>query len=97
MKIAYVNYGSQSGVTANIVRGLETLGHRIQAVDPTGLLTLRDPQTRLPRPTKQVLLSLAVASTVLSSISMNRAAPTIRATVRKCGRGAADSAMARSV
>src|SRR5207302_11353381 len=61
MRIAYVNYGNQSGVTPNVVRSLSVLGHRIVPVDPTGILALRDPRTRLPRPTPRVLLSLAAS------------------------------------
>jgi glycosyltransferase involved in cell wall biosynthesis len=62
MRVAYVNYGNQSGVTPNVTRALEALGHRIMRVDPTGVLALRDPHTRLPRPTAKVLLSLAVSA-----------------------------------
>jgi starch synthase len=62
MRIAYVNYGKQSGVTPNVVRALSALGHRIVPVDPTGILALRDPRTRLPRPTPRVLLSLAASA-----------------------------------
>ena len=62
MRIAYVNYGNQSGVTPNIVRALQDLGHRIVPVDPTGVLAFRDRRTRLPRPTPQVLLSVVVSA-----------------------------------
>src|SRR5947209_11109354 len=62
METAYVNYGSESGVTPNVVRPLTALGHRIVPVDPTGVLALRDPHTRLPRPTPRVLLSLAASA-----------------------------------
>ena len=62
MRIAYVNYGNQSGVTPNVVRSLSALGHRMVPVDPTGILALRDPRTRLPRPTPRVLLSLAASA-----------------------------------
>src|SRR6185295_12525412 len=62
MRIAYVNYGNQSGVTPNVIRGLQDLGHRVVSVDPTGVLALRDRRTRLPRPTPQVLMSLAVSA-----------------------------------
>ena len=61
MRIAYLNYGNQSGVTPNIVRSLEALGNEIVRVDPTGVLALRDPHTRRPRPTPRVLMSLAVS------------------------------------
>lgn len=62
MRIAYLNYGNQSGVTPNIVQALEALGHEIVRVDPTGVLALRDPRTRRPRPTPRVLMSLAVSA-----------------------------------
>ena len=62
MHIAYVNYGNQSGVTPNVVRSLSALGHQIVSVEPTGILALRDPHTRLPRPTPRVLLSLAASA-----------------------------------
>src|SRR2546427_5543756 len=62
MRIAYVNYGNQSGVTPNVVRSLSALGHRMVPVDPTGILALRDPRTRLPGPTPRVLLSLAASA-----------------------------------
>src|SRR2546423_11641574 len=62
MHIAYVNYGNQSGVTPNVVRSLSALGHQIVSVEPTGILALRDPRTRLPRPTPRVLLSLAASA-----------------------------------
>jgi glycosyltransferase involved in cell wall biosynthesis len=62
MNIAYVNYGSQSGVTPNVTRMLAALGHHVLRVDPTEVLALRDPRTRLPRPTPRVLLSLAASA-----------------------------------
>ena len=62
MRIAYVNYGNQSGVTPNVLRALAALGHQIVPVDPTGVLALRDPVTRLPRPTPRVLLSIAASA-----------------------------------
>jgi glycosyltransferase involved in cell wall biosynthesis len=49
-------------VTPNLIRGLTALGHRVVSVDPTGVLALRDPRTRLPRPTPRVLLSLAASA-----------------------------------
>ena len=62
MRVAYVNYGNQSGVTPNVSRALRALGHEVVHVDPTGVLALRDPRTRLPRPTPRVLLSLAASA-----------------------------------
>src|SRR5436190_15996001 len=62
MRIAYVNYGPQSGVTPNVMKALSALGHEIVHVDPTGVLALRDPRTRRPRPTPRVLLSLAASA-----------------------------------
>ncbi len=62
MRIAYVNYGNQSGVTPNVMKALAALGHEIVRVDPTGVLALRNPRTRRPRPTPRVLLSIAAAA-----------------------------------
>lgn len=62
VRIAYLNYGSQSGVTPNITAALATLGHEIIGVDPTDVLALRDPETRLPRATRQVALALTVSA-----------------------------------
>lgn len=62
MRIAYLNYGNQSGVTPNIVRALSSLGHEVVRVDPTEVLALRNPRTRRPRPTPRVLMSLAVSA-----------------------------------
>jgi len=62
MRIAYVNYGDQSGVTPNVATSLVALGHDVVPVDPTGVLALRNPRTRRPRPTPRVLMSLAVSA-----------------------------------
>src|SRR5436190_10632366 len=62
MNIAYVNYGTQSGVTPNVTKALLALGHHLVRVDPTGILALRDPSTRRPRPTPRVLLSIAASA-----------------------------------
>src|SRR6266478_2244126 len=62
MRIAYVNYGNQSGVTPNVTNALFGLGHEVIRVDPTGVLALRDPRTRRPRPTPRVLLSIAASA-----------------------------------
>jgi starch synthase len=62
MRVAYVNYGNQSGVTPNVTRSLAALGHQLVRVDPTDVLAVRDPRTRLPRPTPRVLLSLAASA-----------------------------------
>jgi alpha-maltose-1-phosphate synthase len=62
MRIAYVNYGNQSGVTPNVTNELLALGHEVIRVDPTGVLALRDPRTRRPRPTPRVLLSIAASA-----------------------------------
>src|SRR5438477_6471674 len=61
MRIAYVNYGMQSGVTPNIVKALSGLGHEIEPVDPTPVLALRDRRTGLPRPTPRVLTLMALS------------------------------------
>ncbi len=61
MRIAYLNYGAQSGVTTNITNGLQRLGHSVEHLDASDALALRFPGTRLPRPTPRVLLSLAAS------------------------------------
>ncbi len=61
LRIAYVNYGEQSGVTANVTAGLEALGHRVVPVFGRGPLELRDPGTRRLRVTPLVLTHLAIA------------------------------------
>jgi starch synthase len=62
LSIAYTNYGEQSGVTSHVVQALRALGHRIASVSARGPLELRDPQTRLPRLTRDVVIHLAVAT-----------------------------------
>jgi hypothetical protein len=61
MRVAYVNYGAQSGVTANVFGALEALGHELAPVDPTTLTALRAPCTRVPRPTPRVLMTIAAS------------------------------------
>ena len=61
MRIAYLNYGSQSGVTAHLVEGLERQGHAVDHLDASDALELRIRGTRLPRATPRVLLSLAMS------------------------------------
>src|SRR6266404_5822464 len=62
MRIAYVNYGDQSGVTPNLAKALIAIGHDVVRLDPTGVLALRNPRTRRPRPTPRVLMSLAASA-----------------------------------
>ena len=62
MRIGYVNYGSQSGVTGSLLRELRSAGHALDLVDPTDVLELRSAQRRLPRPTPRVLLHLVAAA-----------------------------------
>lgn len=59
MRIAYVNYGSQSGVTQNVTQALLARGHLADHLNVNGPLELRFHQLRLPRPTPTVLLSFA--------------------------------------
>jgi alpha-maltose-1-phosphate synthase len=61
LRIAYLNYGEQSGVTAHVAAALEALGHRVIPVFGRGPLELRDPVTRRPRVTPRVLAALAAA------------------------------------
>ena len=72
MRIAYVNHGEQSGVTANVQRALLALGHDVVRVDPTGVLALRNPRTRRPRPTPRVLLSIAASALEFGSRALPR-------------------------
>jgi starch synthase len=60
MRVAYLNYGNQSGVTPSIAKALAT-DHEIINVDPTDALALRDPKTRLPRVSPRVALALAMS------------------------------------
>jgi starch synthase len=61
MRTAFLTLGGQSGVTANVIRGLQALGHEIDVIDPTDVLVLRKPGTRLPRLTPRVLFCLAAS------------------------------------
>jgi len=72
VRIAYVNHGEQSGVTANVQRALLALGHDVVRVDPTGVLALRNPRTRRPRPTPRVLLSIAASALEFGSRALPR-------------------------
>lgn len=62
LRIAYTNYGEQSGVTVQVAQALRALGHRIAPVSARGPLELRDQETRLPRVTRDVVLHLAIAT-----------------------------------
>jgi glycosyltransferase involved in cell wall biosynthesis len=59
--IAYVHYGGQSGVTAAVAGALLDRGHDVRLVAATGAFDLRDPVTRRPRPTLDVLVHLAAS------------------------------------
>ena len=62
LRIAYANYGEQSGVTSHVTEALEARGHRVIPVFGRGPLELRDRVTRRPRLTAPVLLHLAAAA-----------------------------------
>jgi glycosyltransferase involved in cell wall biosynthesis len=62
LSIAYVHYGGQSGVTPAVTRALLDRGHDVRLVSGMGLLQLRDPVTRRPRPTAQAAVGIAVAA-----------------------------------
>src|SRR5690242_19217342 len=62
MRIAYLNYGAQSGVTANLIRALEGSAHEVVSVDPTDVFALRDPANRLPRLSPQVAFALVASA-----------------------------------
>jgi starch synthase len=61
MRTAFLTLGAQSGVTAAVIRGFQSLGHQVDAIDPTDVLVLRKPGTRLPRMTPRVLFCLAAS------------------------------------
>ncbi len=62
LSIAYVHYGTQSGVTAAVAGALGERGHDVRLVAATGALEPRDPATRRLRPAPRVLAHLAVAA-----------------------------------
>ncbi|ABC83859.1 glycosyltransferase family 4 protein [Anaeromyxobacter dehalogenans] len=62
LSIAYVHYGSQSGVTAAIAAALGGRGHELRLVAATGDLEPRDPATRRLRPAPPVVAHLALAA-----------------------------------
>lgn len=62
LSIAYVHYGAQSGVTPSVTCALLARGHEVLLVAAMGRLDLRDAVTRRPRPTREVLLHLALAA-----------------------------------
>jgi glycosyltransferase involved in cell wall biosynthesis len=69
--IPYVHYGEQSGVTAQVSRSLEALGHRVLPVSGHGPLELRDAATRRPRLTPLVLAHLALAAARFGSRALS--------------------------
>lgn len=62
LSIAYVHYGTQSGVTPAVWRALSELGHDVQLIQATGALEPRDPATRRLRPRPGVAVHLAHAA-----------------------------------
>lgn len=62
LSIAYVHYGTQSGVTPAVTRALLDRGHDVRLVAATGALEPRDPLTRRLRPTPGVAFHLAAAA-----------------------------------
>lgn len=62
MRIAYLNFGPQSGVTESFMRGLTALGHSVLNVDAMGPLEWRDRQTRALRASAGAALGLAVSA-----------------------------------
>ena len=62
MRIAYLNYGEQSGVTPRVAEALLALGHEVFPVYGRGPLELRQQESRRPRLTGPVLTSIAVAA-----------------------------------
>jgi glycosyltransferase involved in cell wall biosynthesis len=62
MRIAYVNYRHQSGVTGSMLGALRGLGHDVTDVAAVGELELRYPALKLPRPAPIAWLNLLLAS-----------------------------------
>lgn len=62
MKIVFVNYGFQSGVTEQVRRALEERGHEVTPLDATGPLEYRDRTTGAYRLTTPVLLHILFAA-----------------------------------
>jgi len=61
LSIAYVNYGSQSGVTAQVIRALGARGHAVASLDVVGPVEHREKGSRRLRVSRQVVLNLAAA------------------------------------
>ena len=62
LSIAYVNYGSQSGVTDQVIRALRARGHEVTSLDVTGPVEHREKGSRALRVTGPVVLNLAMAA-----------------------------------
>lgn len=62
LRIAYLHYGAQSGVTPQVTSALAALGHRVLPLMVPGPLELRDPSTGARRFTPQVLLHLLASA-----------------------------------
>lgn len=62
LRIAYLNFGAQSGVTKSFTRGLTALGHSVLDVDAMGSLEWRDRKTRELRPSAGAVLGLAASA-----------------------------------
>lgn len=62
MRIAFVNYGFQSGVTDQVTRALEARGHTIDRLDVIGPLEYRDKASGAYRLDWQVVLHLLLAA-----------------------------------
>lgn len=62
LRIAYAQYGEQSGVTAHVTEALEARGHRVIPVFGRGPLEVRHRLTGLPRLSWPVVLHLTAAA-----------------------------------
>ena len=60
--VAYVHFGEQSGVTAQVTAALRARGHLVRPVSAVGELEPRDPVTGNRRITGRVLAHLATAA-----------------------------------
>jgi glycosyltransferase involved in cell wall biosynthesis len=70
LSIAYVHYGTQSGVTAAVTQALEARGHDVRLVAATGELEPRDAATRRLRPRPEVIAHLALAAVKFGRLSL---------------------------
>jgi glycosyltransferase involved in cell wall biosynthesis len=72
LRIAYVHFGPQSGVTSHVAAALERRGHVVDRVGAVGDLDLRDPATRRARLTAPSLVNLAISAACFGRGALRR-------------------------